>query len=984
MGNIDARSLAILEADAQHKQAVRNGDIKLNSYEVKIGEKDYTAHTVFPIKWSKLLDERLDETRLTLKYLPEKVFAPLTSAQVTLKDRKGNTIILKNVVSTDEGTEVPIGSGKYNHEMMQLEETKILEGIIVDALTFTNDLGRDYANYNQPINVQKQETVVDPAVSPRPVPDETVLASIRDSGQPKKSGTVYTFPAFNKVFPNTYSNGIVVEWHRFIYENGVQRDHSFKIYDKPYPTNPVITNSDFPITLKDGEYSAIYRIDTAATNDPSGNPIAYELRLDFTFRAVSNIEPLPKWNITSVIERLLDVAEPHLEGVEPRFHLNPQQAAEFVSADFIDTPEFALPSGTLKEDLDIIGGYIHGVPRLNGNEISFDMLGGTEQARISDPKYPYITNMYSHDIENFCSSLDSTVDNFVSVLDEGQGTITEPYYDGYKTVRTETVYARIEEGNMFIATQMPIQEIETVICGIIPDTDIRGGDISPYIFESAEYGHMSSYSGQYPRSRAYALYYTQGTRNIYGLNFKIPEAAGTVFGNYAIINILEMTTGSKIGSIPYPLLAFQVTYKPAFGARVQQTKQYIGDFKQPRTLVFNQGANLIETRYYGENLKGAVARMGNADRVVTYNLADLSLIPKIGQLYGEDYYIAGVTCEMYPTFTKCMLSLSQDYNRLSQYIGINSLKRFYEVSEKQAYDRNIKYADYVVIGESMTPDTTLTTLDNVTQTFSQTNSKDRISHVIAQSVNESGREVGERVCLPVVSAALGTAMTFTYKYEDNYSAGAQAKRESAGGVSGYFTNGVEYSDYYGRFYGLKFSMKEKQARPLTDFQQSSIGLALPITSLSPDSPVIGTTNPLVIRKDGAEIISFTYVLEFVTNKRNYIIGSALARNCPLVRGNDKTKKAALYVIPKRISKFAARVSLSGATKLTDYSLGGITEGPASAPKEGKFEDVIPHVSGEAWAIVVESTGELLLGSNEKIMAGQTIQMPYLTLRHNIY
>ena len=98
MVNIDAKSLAILEADVAHKKAVQNSDIKLNSYQIKIDEKDYTAHTVFPIKWSKLLDERLDETRLTLKSLKENVFAPLTSAQVTLKDRKGNTIVLNNIV----------------------------------------------------------------------------------------------------------------------------------------------------------------------------------------------------------------------------------------------------------------------------------------------------------------------------------------------------------------------------------------------------------------------------------------------------------------------------------------------------------------------------------------------------------------------------------------------------------------------------------------------------------------------------------------------------------------------------------------------------------------------------------------------------------------------------------------------------------------------------------------------------------------------
>ena len=178
-----------------------------------------------------------------------------------------------------------------------------------------------------------------------------------------------------------------------------------------------------------------------------------------------------------------------------------------------------------------------------------------------------------------------------------------------------------------------------------------------------------------------------------------------------------------------------------------------------------------------------------------------------------------------------------------------------------------------------------------------------------------------------------------------------------------------------------FSMKEKQSRPITDFNQASIGMALPVTSLSMDNPIIGTkAKPIVVRKDGAEILSFTYVLEFVSNKRNYVLGSALARNCPLVSGSDARRTASLYVLPQRISKFATIVSLDGAIKLRDYSSGSIVIGEYSI----KFVDEISSVAGSAWAIVNNASGELLIGSNEIIEAGQTIQLPTLTLKHNIY
>ncbi|MDE6398994.1 MAG: hypothetical protein K2L51_06710, partial [Clostridiales bacterium] len=644
----------------------------------------------------------------------------------------------------------------------------------------------------------------------------------------------------------------------------------------------------------------------------------------------------------------------------------------------IEAPEFAFTNSTLKEVLDQIGGYIHGIPRLRGNTIYYDMLGGTEQAIVADPKYKYISNMYSQDVESYCTALDSTVDNLVCLTDPAQGTITEPANGGSKTLRTETVYARIDEGNMYISTQLPVQEIVEVENTYIPGKDFTGGNITANIFESAEYERMSAYTATYPNSKVFGLYYTQGQKNIYGLGFKQQTVASEI-GDYAIIRILEASSGRTIGSLgtDYPALAFRVSYIPAFSARVQQTKQYIGAYKQPRTLVYNQGANLIETRQYGENMKGAVARMGNVDRVVTYNLADFSLIPEIGQMFGENYYIAGVTCELQPNYIKCMLTLSQDFNRLSQYIGINSLRRFYEVSEKEAYKRNIKYADYVVIGDAVEPDETLANMAYIHATLPQLALIQSISYMIAAGYDENGAAIHDhKILLPVVSTAQGNAMVFTASYEDNYSAGTQAQKLTQGDVSGYFTNGVEYSDYYGRMDSLQFSMYDTLSE-ITEAQQ----LALPMwNSAESKFPYITTgENGLVVKKDGSEILALNYILEFVTNRKNIIIGSAFARNCPLVRGTDAKRQAKLYVLPDRLNKFATTVDLTGATEILPVWTIFIQD-----EKQFKLEDFTPEVNGAAWAIVDRSSGELLVGSNETITAGQPVSMPYVTLRHNIF
>lgn len=932
----------------------------INTYEVYIDGKDYTKHVVFPIKWSNLLDERLDETRLTLKNLSENIIHPLTPLTIKLTDKNEKEIILNTVVTTDEAEEMPVGSGKYDHEIMCLEETKILEGIVVDALTFTNSLGRDYT---------KNAAKVSPTFKGDGSYQSKDFLDIPDTYMsPLGEGNRFTFCSIKSLMGDA--------------DKAVTKNSSMKVYDNN--NNNIFTTKNLSETytipsLLLGTYRVDYKIELV------DDPIYSTITASFTFYVVDNKPPLPKWNIATVIDRALDVAETHLQGVSPRFKLNMQQHAQFTN---IEAPEFAFTNATLKEILDQIGGYIHGIPRLRGNEIYFDMLGGTEQAKIAN--YPYISNVYSQDIESYCTSLDSSVDNMVCLTDRDQGSVVDPDAGSGKSLRTETLYARVVDSNAFISTRYPIQEIISVVCTRIPGKDNIGFvDITPYVFEAAEYARMSSYTCVNPTSRVYGIYYTQGEKNIQGLNFK-QQTVNSEFGDYAIIRILEEASGKDIGELGknFPALSFRISYIPVFSARTQQTKQYIGEYKQPRALVFNQGANIIETRYYGENMKGAVARMGNVDRTVMYNLSDFHLIPEVGLLFGDDYYISGVTCEMYPEFIKCMLSLSQDFNRLSQYIGINSLRRFYEVSEKQAYRRDIKYADYLVIGDSVTQDETLVNAELLTGCFGFYTTRPPINStrgknpttVIAQGYSEDGDPIGARISLPLVTAAFGTAMVATFSYEDNYSAGNMVQKQSEGSVSGYFTNAVAYGDYYGRVHALDFSF-----RRTTSFTGDD--LRLPETrSAQSDTYVHTSGNKLVIDKDGREIISINYILEAVTNRKNVIIGSALARNFGLVKSINITAENAptLYILKTRIGKFDDKIDVAAATAVWNFMAdeSGNTHATLTG-KSLKFDDFTPDTDGVAWAIA-NPQGELYFGANEPITAGQMVTMPYITIRHNIF
>ena len=452
--------------------------------------------------------------------------------------------------------------------------------------------------------------------------------------------------------------------------------------------------------------------------------------LHYSFAAVENHLPLAPYSITDCITRCLELAEPLQKGEIPRFRFEGvtydastgernstytagSQAERY---DKVLAPPFTMTQCTLREQLKIIGGFIHAEPRLTDDVITFEPFCGNELAEVTLTdgtkiplnQYPYAIRKKSQNINEYCTSVDTRAENLVNSIDKRKGSIIDPDGENYKSLRSETINARIEENNGEVVTAYPIYEIEKVMCGIAKRNPQNASDywslapvdITDYVVEETAYrANLSSYSGSFPYSKAFAIYYTQGSPNIKGLFFKAPAVLDNAFKDNSIVNILKQVTGKSSIDTTYALYSFQVTYKPIYNARFAHSKPYIDPDENERTLFYNQSENLIETSYYGENVKGAVARLGNAEQSLTYYFKDINNIPKAGQLFDDDNYISAVMVQVMPSYLKCTVTLSKDFNRLSEYIGVKSLKYLYEVNERAAYDRTILLKEYIEVGE---------------------------------------------------------------------------------------------------------------------------------------------------------------------------------------------------------------------------------------------------------------------------------------------
>ncbi len=715
-------------------------------------------------------------------------------------------------------------------------------------------------------------------------------------------------------------------------------------------------------TLKEGDYTLIYKVRYVFNYQVEERTRDFTITYDLHIQNQKNTkDALPLWNAWTVCERLLNIVEPLRKDEQPRFKLDQNQKQWFES---VETPELQITNSTLREALQVVGSYIHAEPRLikQNNEyiITFDKYGSGDYSEFVNNYKNYGSLLNSINIENYATNLDSNIDNFVNSLDNStNGSIIEPFLNGYKSVLAEGSYVRITDENMYIATNYPIRSIKKLICYL----DKRMWDLTPYIFESAEYNQLSSYDDEYPSSKSYALYYSIGQKGVYGLNFKRNKLLQE-WSEYSIVKILKAVSGNTASVSSVNLLSFQIEYTPIYPARVQQNKSIVSAGKK-WTKPYNQGQNQIEVQYYGEHLKGVIARLGNVDKTITYVIPNFPTIyPKVGELFDDNYYISTVSTEIYPFYTKTTLALSQDFNRYSEYVGVNSVKRMYEISEQQAFESEISYREFCIIGDRVTKtsSTMFLNLTPIVNAFVSNLSPVRLSGVIAQGIGYNNEDLS-KVVLPIIISNFGNALLISFKYEDNYSAGIYTEKFTNDNedISGYYTQTANYTDDYGR---IKYLKLDYLLNPTIDSGDGNNYLLPPYNDndwvKKQDDLYISTVdNPILIEKGNTEIISFNYQLEFVTNRKDLIIGSGLPKNINYIK--TQNQNISLRLIEHRLNKFSNQNLLNGdVITYNDDLITGVQFNPLL-----KYEGTKTY---KAWAFV-NKNGELLLGCNMEIKNG---------------
>ncbi len=928
----------------------------MNKVRVSIGGQDFTQFATVPLTLQNTLNDTLDSAQVSLHNMKRsEPFEPMTDAVLTV-----NGVDTAYKVAGDEVLEV-FGAGLYSHTVTFIEYTKESERLIMEAKAFTRPKVPDYSDGQTDVTVYLWEE--NTALGT----DGTLIGSDTSSAFASpilKGGGAVAIPAISGILENTLAgygtNAEASYWHITVF-----RSESPQNVASMEQAGALVYTSDSSQTT---EREAI------DLSEPGFYYFRYNYRNDSKYYSamwqvsvVANPVARDPYTVRKVVDTLLTVCEPLRVGDDPRYRLEVKAGQMAVFSQ--NAPEFHFSnSRTLWENLREVGKYIHAIPRLvprvGYTAVQFDELGGNQNADTS--KGRRVSGSASWDISTYASGLETMAANLITAENDAQSTICEPFGKGWKSLRTASETARIQEGSAHIETAYPIESVSRVLVYFQYGGKTYQGDITPYVFEKADYDLLSSYTGQYPNSKCFALHYARGSQNISGLWYKPNDevvSSLNAFQNYAIANVCTAATGCSLNifkQLTYPDICVRVEYIPTVTARIHAYKP---DAKSGGVFLSDgQAANRLSAKALGEHLRGQLAMLPSASRSVAWLFKDAGSIPEPGKLI-DGRYISVVTARIYPAYCEAQIDTVKGYNELGSYVELPTAFRQYEIPD--SLERFTVIDEFVYISDTPEADEADTicseqlkaavadALDGVTGTIAR-----RVSLASVTTTDDAGAVIAADVLCPVMSLSVGNAVCFSFRMQDNYSAGNQSAK---GGKQYRMTQAVPYGDkYYGTAERLKFALYASatltgviagaHAFPATDGASIVLGEAMASTG----------AKPLKWYKDSAEIGNVSYQLHAMT-RDGFIIGDMMMAHCSAVRAVDETESPVLYYYAEELNPLTGTNGTKTVLGKAD-SLGAVSD---SDGWRIACVTVEPPEGFKSWAI--KRGGDFLIGKNSGIV-----------------
>lgn len=965
---------------------------------ITIPSAGVSAEIPFWVSVDTFLDEELDVSPITVENTNIPTPFPRFTVAVLEPD---NEVPSYWMIGSDTAKTGP--NGKTQHIVQLIEPTKWLERFIVGSKTVTQPLYVDYLTSPQVVNENFIEGKLKAHLliryrytSPVSKSDKIPiypLACFEEGDRIVNNPLGFLGTSVTIVCTVTTPNGTIKT-----YPKGYSKGNDDPIPDSWKDTSPY----EYLNVDESGIYQFMYAISFAPGDDASKNVCIYNI-------AAVSAEAAKERTLKDAAESMILAAESLNESETPTFKLNPELAAYL---DTITAPEITVTNATLREALDECAKYVDSITRLDVVQnngifeymVDFEKYCKDEEADLSELGEPIDAITRSVRCDDYCTAFDATVDNMVHY--EKGGTLFDPTPQFFRTPRSEDATYRVTEENAAILTSFPIERVDSLICRLYVDGVAKEVEMLPYLFESTEYGALSSYQTEYPFSKAYALRYTLGQKNITGLNFTVPHPVHEIFEKPAIVNIINRELGtnfSNLRGLDFTKLLFRVKYIPTGSLRVRMRKP--NSYGNPESvLAYNQGAAKIDATAFGRAIFGAALRMGNQITTYRYSPPTGAHVPQKGERFGEDGYISEVHVKYGIGYKEVTIEVSEGFNRLSQFVGVDKSQRVFEISERLSLDRHIVYEDFCLIGtkerEGVGSIVTKEFLQYIKSNFEKAPLTPLGPYINGKGYDEDGNSLISFV-MPAISYGIGNAITFTGSFEDNFGAGRRIdgdKRTVANDTDkgdidesqGYYATqtDVRYTDLFGRIEKMELAISDgiglSDVFDMSESDHLSLANALPqqydpIEEKHTLLAYAGEGNRLLIDKDSRECIkTLTYQISFL-EADGIKVSAFFAENMPF---SGKLTHIRFVPLDHKISN------------ITEYVVARLDDNVvphASIRLDSKSIQTtytMPH-GGVAWAAVAydassqDGKHRFLFGKNGSFNAGETINVSLTFFRKKI-
>lgn len=649
----------------------------------------------------------------------------------------------------------------------------------------------------------------------------------------------------------------------------------------------------------------------------------------FEVSANENVDTIDKLTISDILNKLVNATPTRFSEDLTLFKIDESVQQLYGS---YEAPEMIFTNKNLWEALREVGGIINAIPYLKidnketWNNIAYLPLSSEET--VSDKvEEEYCNSTSYYDSENYTASYDLSVDNMINPYSNYEGLIHEQGWYIAKTIRSEEV--EISETSMNIETVYPIYTINHLY--YLDGT--RRISLDDYVWEKALYNSLVSNTEL--EGKAVSLYYTQGQPNIYGLNYKVSKNEYNQAKNVVSIrNILRIVLGlteQQAKDIDLKNCRFVIEYTPFLKARIKYYKTNAPKLNIKTSMFQNQSANVVDANALGRKMVANIGRVGNLGYVDSLKVYSLNRIPLKGQRAKDGYFVSTVTTEYDQYHLLSSVQYTKDYQKISDFINIQNLQRFYEVSEKQSINRYINTHMFYIFGDSVQEVNKKYGLNQFYNTYLNylttllidqgENKKINASIIYNYAIDEDTNDefITSIIYLNSNAIASGNNISIITDYLDNYGAGYQAKGYLDDETNAYMNRLVPYADNKGRISSCIITNVTdsnieygEQSQELKD-NLLKLGLSLPaINDLYEDEkgnirptgdrylvvgenysgnnmPTVsfaGCTQTINVDKDSREILHFNQQHHFLTNDNNVIVGNAMTEYCRYIQNRD--------------------------------------------------------------------------------------------------